>query len=262
MNAEQHVIESGAGRPLVLLHAFPLTASMWAPQREAFAGGWRVVCPDQRGFGGSPLPAGQEPGVDLLADDLAELLDARKITEPVVLAGLSMGGYVAMAFWRRHPSRVAAMVLADTKAGADGPEALAGRERMAAEVLAAGSSAQLVEAMVPTLLGSTTHATRPLVVGRVKALIDSASPPAVAWAQRAMAARPDSFADLRTIDVPALVVVGAEDQISPPADAQAMVDALPNASLVQLVGAGHLSSMETPEEFNAALGEFLQGLQG
>ncbi|MEP7019691.1 MAG: alpha/beta hydrolase [Pseudonocardiales bacterium] len=260
MRADPYVIEAGAGRPVVLLHAFPLNASMWAPQREQLSSSWRVLCPDQRGFGGSPLPHDSRPSVDTLADDLAAVLDAKRIDQPIVLGGLSMGGYVAMAFWRRHRERVAALVLADTKASADSPEAAVNRERIATEVVTARSSAILVTEMLSQLVGPTTRAQRPLVHGRVKALIESAPPHAVAWAQRAMAARPDSLDDLRTVDVPALVIVGDEDEISPVSDAEEMARALPNSSLVTLAAAGHLAAMETPDDFNAALKEFLAGL--
>jgi pimeloyl-ACP methyl ester carboxylesterase len=235
---------------------------MWAPQREALGAAYRVLCPDFRGFGGTPLPGGDAPSLDEAADDLAAALDARGVTDPVVLAGLSMGGYVAMAFLRRHPGRVAALVLADTKATADPPAAAANRERIAEEVVAAGSSAQLGEELLPKLLGSTTRETKPLVVGRVRAMVETAPPGAVAWAQRAMAARPDSTADLRAAGVPALVVVGAQDEITAVADAEAMVAALPDAQLVLLHDAGHLSSMEAPDAFNAAVLEFLARLPG
>ena len=255
------MIEAGAGRPLVLLHAFPLNASMWAPQREELASTARVICPDARGFGGSALPPDADPpSLDALADDLAAILDARRIEVPVVLGGLSMGGYVAMAFWRRHRARVAALVLADTKASADTEATAANRERIAREVVAAGTSAQLVEEMLPLLLGKTTREQRPHVYGRVKALIETAPPYAVAWAQRAMAARPDSFGDLRAVDVPTLVIVGAEDELSPPAEAQAIAAAIPGAELVTIDGAGHLSAMELPAAFNLALQGFVAGL--
>jgi pimeloyl-ACP methyl ester carboxylesterase len=261
MRSDPHVIEAGEGRPVVLLHAFPLNASMWAPQRESIASpSWRVLCLDQRGFGGSVLPAGDEPSLDLVADDIASMLDAKRIDEPVVLGGLSMGGYAAMAFLRRYRDRVAALVLADTKASADPPAVAANRERIATEVLAAGSSAQLADELLPTLLGATSRARRPLVVGRVKALVESAPPAAVAWAQRAMAARPDSFADLRTVGVPTLILVGAEDELSPLADAKAMADATPGSTFVEIAAAGHLSAIEAPDDFNAALLGFLQGL--
>lgn len=259
MSPEPYVIEAGAGRPLVLLHAFPLNASMWAAQRQPLGISYLLVCPDLCGFGGSTLPAG-EPNLDAVADDVAAMLDARRITEPVALGGLSMGGYVAMAFWRRYPERVAALILADTKATADSAPAAANRERIAAEVVAARSSAQLVAELLPKLIGTTTKEQRPLVHDRVKALIESAPPLAVAWAQRAMAARPDSLADLGAVDVPTLVIVGAQDELSSVSDATAMVDAIPRARLVTIESAGHLSSMEAPEAFTAALLEFLAAL--
>jgi pimeloyl-ACP methyl ester carboxylesterase len=261
MRADPYVIETGAGRPVVLLHAFPLNASMWAPQREALGPSYRVICPDQRGFGGTPLPTEDDPpSLDAVVEDLVGMLDARKVDQPVVLGGLSMGGYVAMAFWRLHPERVAALVLADTKATADTPAAAANRERIAKEVVAAGSSRQLVDEVLPKLVGTTTREQRPLVHGRVKALVEAAPPYAVAWAQRAMAARPDSLDGLRKVEIATLVVVGEEDEMSPTADAQAMADAVPSARLVTIPAAGHLSSVEAPEEFNAALLGFLATL--
>lgn len=260
MRVESHVLDSGSGRPVVLLHAFPLSASMWLHQRESLAGaGFRALTPDQRGFGGSPLGE-DEPSLDEVADDVAAMLDARRVDGPVVVGGLSMGGYVAMAFLRRHRERVAALVLADTKAGADPPDAVANRERIAAEVAEAGSAKRLAEDLLPKLVGKTTLTSRALVLGRVRALAEAAPPAAVAWAQRAMAARPDSFETLRAVDVPTLVVVGEEDELSPVGDAEAMAAAIPGARLVVLPEAGHLSAVETPEAFDAALLEFVRDL--
>jgi len=171
-----------------------------------------------------------------------------------------MGGYVAMAFLRRHADRVAALILADTKAVADGPQARANRERMANAVSADEASTVLVDEVLPTLLGATTVAERPLVSGRVKGLVQAAPAAAVAWAQRAMAVRPDSFDTLRAVSVPTLMVVGDEDRLSPPEDAQAMADAVTGARLEVLPRAGHLSAMECPEEFNAAVLKFVATL--
>jgi pimeloyl-ACP methyl ester carboxylesterase len=251
--------EAGAGAPLVLLHAFPLSSAMWLDQRDGLAGVCRVITPDQRGFGGSPL-GDDPPSLDVAADDVAELLD-RLDLEQVVLGGLSMGGYVAMALLRRHPERISAVVLADTKANADQDAARANRERIAAAVESDDASTVLVDEVLPTLLGSTTVASRPLVSGRVRGLVQAAPPAAVAWAQRAMAARPDSFDALRAFDRPALVIVGAEDVLAPPPDAQAMADALPQSRLVVVPEAGHLTNVETPEAFNAAVGGFLTELR-
>jgi pimeloyl-ACP methyl ester carboxylesterase len=251
--------EAGAGAPLVLLHAFPLSSAMWLDQRDGLAGVCRVITPDQRGFGGSPL-GDDPPSLDVAADDVAELLD-RLDLEQVVLGGLSMGGYVAMALLRRHPERISALVLADTKANADPEAARANRERIAAAVESDDASTVLVDEVLPTLLGSTTVASRPLVSGRVRGLVQAAPPAAVAWAQRAMAARPDSFDALRAFDRPALVIVGAEDVLAPPPDAQAMAEALPQSRLVIVPEAGHLTAVETPEAFNAAVGGFLTELR-
>jgi pimeloyl-ACP methyl ester carboxylesterase len=251
--------EVGSGRPLVLLHAFPLSSAMWLAQREALAETCRVITPDQRGFGGSEL-GDDAPSLDACADDVARLLDRLELDQ-VVLGGLSMGGYVAMAFLRRHADRAAALLLADTKASADPEPARANRERIAQAVLEDDSTV-LVDDVLPSLLGATTVASRPIVSGRVRGLVQAAPGPAVAWAQRAMAARPDSFDTLRAFDRPALVVVGDEDQLSPVADAQAMADALPQARLAVLPEAGHLTAVETPEAFNAEVAGFLAGLPG
>lgn len=250
--------EVGSGRPLVLLHAFPLSSAMWLEQRNGLSAHCRVITPDLRGFGGSPLGT-DAPDLDHAADDVASLLDKLDL-ERVVLGGLSMGGYVAMAFLRRHPDRAQALLLADTKATADPEVARANRERIAAAVEADEASTVLVDEVLPTLLGSTTVARRPLVAGRVRGLVQAAPAPAVAWAQRAMAVRPDSFDALRAFERPALVIVGEEDTLSPSSDAEAMAAALPQGRLVRVPEAGHLTAVETPEAFNAAVAGFLAEL--
>lgn len=249
--------EVGSGRPLVLLHAFPLSSAMWLAQREHLSALARVVTPDLRGFGGSPL-GDDEPSLSRCADDVVALLD-RLGLERVVLGGLSMGGYVAMALLRDHPDRVEALVLADTKATADPEPARATRLRLAEAVEAEGTGV-LLDEVLPRLLGATSAASRPHVVGRVKGLVQAAPPAAVAWAQRAMAVRPDSLDVLRTADVPALVVVGDEDELSTTDDAQAMVDALPQGRLAVLPGSGHLTAVEVPDTFNLAVSRFLAEL--
>ena len=256
MTVALHVREAGAGRPLVLLHAFPLSSAMWLEQRNGLGDVARVITPDLRGFGGSMLADGEEPSLDAMAADVVAVLDSLGL-ERVVLGGLSMGGYVAMALLRLAPERVEALLLADTKASADAPAARENRERIARTVLAEESPRVLLEDVLPTLVGETTVRERPLVHGRVRALVEGAPPAAVAWAQRAMAARPDSLETLRAADVPALVVVGDEDALAPPAEAQAMVEALPQGRLATLPGAGHLSAIETPEAFTSAARDLL-----
>jgi pimeloyl-ACP methyl ester carboxylesterase len=255
MAVDLHYHDAGTGTALVLLHAFPLSAAMWLAQREGLADTSRVITPDQRGFGGSPLGA-DEPSLDQVADDVAMLLDGLGL-DRVVLGGLSMGGYAAMAFLRRHGERVAGLLLADTKAGADAEAARQNRERIAQLVTDDPGSSVVVDEILPTLLGETTMRERPLVAGRTKAFVQAAPPAAVAWAQRAMAARPDSFETLRAVSVPTLVIVGAEDALAPVAEAQAMADAVPGAALEVLDRAGHLSAIEVPDEFNAAVRRFL-----
>jgi pimeloyl-ACP methyl ester carboxylesterase len=257
--------ESGQGVPVVLLHAFPLSSAMWAPQRTGLESRCRVIAPDQRGFGETPLggdPASLgRPSLDIAADDVVKLLD-RLGLDTVVLGGLSMGGYVAMALLRRHPERVRALVLADTKAGADPEPAAENRRRIASAVEAAGSSELLLDEVFPKLLGATTIEKRPEVVEMVRGAVAHASPAGVAWAQRAMAARPDSFDTLRAARVPALVLVGEEDQFTTVADAEALAEALPDSDLIRLPGVGHLSAVEDPAAFNDAVGAFVDKLPG
>ncbi|MEY9967701.1 pimeloyl-ACP methyl ester carboxylesterase [Streptacidiphilus sp. MAP12-16] len=250
------VREAGSGTPLVLLHAFPLSARMWQNQLDELPGSdgseARVLAVDLRGFGGTDLGT-DEPSLDLLADDVALLLE-RAGVEQAVVVGLSMGGYVAMALARRHPHCLAGLMLADTKATADTPAARANRERIAAAVLARDSVRLLVDEQVPIpLLGVTSSTERPRLVERLRGMIESASPQAVAWAQRAMARRPDSMDVLAGLNVPALVLVGEEDAITPVSDAQAMAEVLPDADLTVLPGVGHLSALESPNAFNWAL---------
>jgi len=250
------VRESGSGTPLVLLHAFPLSSRMWQAQLDELPGpdgsGARVLAVDLRGFGGTALGPDQ-PSLDPLADDLALLLDRAGI-DRAVIGGLSLGGYTAMAFARRHPGRLSGLLLADTKAVADNEQQRANRERIARAVLARDSVRLLVDEQLPSpLLGAGTALREPQLVERVRELMEEAAPQSVAWMQRAMATRGDSLAVLAGLDVPALVLVGDEDLITPVAEAEAMAAALPDAELTVLPGVGHLSAMEAPDAFNAAV---------
>ena len=250
--------DAGSGAPVVLLHAFPLASGMWSAQREGLSARFRVITPDQRGFGGSRL-GDAPPSLDVAADDLAALLDRLSLGR-IVLGGISMGGYVAMAFLRRHPGRSAGLVLVDTKATADTEAAAANRRRIADEVERGDSSALLLDEVYPKLLGATTKASRPEVASTVADMVAAAPPRAVAWAQRAMANRPDSTATLSTVEVPALVVVGEEDELTVPADAEAMASLLPKAQLAKISGAGHLSPIEAPAAVNSAIADFVAAI--
>ena len=255
-----HHIESGTGPAVILLHAFPVDSTLWAPQRRALAAaGYRVITPDLPGFGGSAMSA-EAPSVDVMADEVAAVMDQMGIADAVV-GGLSMGGYVAMAMLRRHPARISRLMLADTKASADTVEAAANREKIAADVVASGSTTGLADAMLPNLLGETTRATRPAVVAAVRRWIGAQPAPAVAWAQRAMATRPDSLADLSTFGGPVLVVVGGEDTISPMGDAEAMAQAASAGgsatTISEIPAAGHLTAVEDPDAVTGALTSWL-----
>lgn len=250
--------ERGRGAPLVLLHAFPLSAAMWMPQREGLSDRCRVITPDLRGFGGSVL-GDDEPSLEAMAGDVAALLDTMGIHRAVI-GGLSMGGYVAMALCRHHPERILGLVLADTKAGADPEPARANRERIAQRLDDDGNAGVLVDEVLPKLVGPTTLRQRALVYGRVRGLVQATPPPAAAWAERAMATRPDSFDTLRETRIPALVIVGAEDAVATEEDARAMAEALPNSELIVIPRSGHLTSVEQPELFNEAVGEFVSAV--
>ncbi|RFU37069.1 alpha/beta fold hydrolase [Actinomadura logoneensis] len=250
----------GAGMPLVLLHAFPLSSAMWLAQREALAGRFRVVTPDLRGFGGSVLGS-DVPSVDAMADDVARMFRTLGVQRAVV-GGVSMGGYVAMALCRRHPDVVLGLVLCATRGSADDAGTSAARLAQADRLERDDDVSVLVDELLPHLVGPTTMRQRALVYGRVRGLVQSTPPHAAAWAQRAMAGRPDSFDTLRGVKVPALVMVGGEDALSSEADARAMAEALPNAELLVVPRAGHLVPVEQPDLFNQAVTEFAAALSG
>jgi pimeloyl-ACP methyl ester carboxylesterase len=247
--------DEGWGAPLILLHAFPLTQRMWDEQVMEFAARQRVVTFDWRGFGLSTLGDGSST-MEVFADDLAGLMDALAI-EQATVCGLSMGGYAAFAFYRKYAERVAALILADTRAGTDTEEGKRGRYEMAELARRSGPSA-LVEKMLPKLLGPTTQQTKPQIVERVQAMIDGNNAEGIARALFGMAERADSTELLPRISCPALVIVGSEDGITPLSEAEKMSQAIPNARLVKIESSGHLSNLEQPDEFNRAVAGFLK----
>jgi pimeloyl-ACP methyl ester carboxylesterase len=255
--------EAGAGLPLLLLHAFPLSGEMWDPQVEALAGQVRVIVPDLSGFGESEAIAPEfspESACDMsdFAADAVALLDHLELDRAVV-AGLSMGGYAALALCEAAPERLRGLVLADTRSGADSEEGRQGRLDIARRVLKEGTGF-LAETLPAKLLGRTTRAERPEVVARVERMIRDAPPAGVAAAQRGMARRPDRTAILERIAVPVLVVVGEEDELTPPEESRNLQRRIAGAELVTIPEAGHLSSLERPDTFSEALGEFLRRL--
>jgi pimeloyl-ACP methyl ester carboxylesterase len=250
--------DRGAGTPLVLLHGFPLDRAMWDAQIESLSRDFRVVAPDLRGFGGSTLaPADVDAGVDMerYAADVLELLEGLGVVEPVVLAGFSMGGYAAWQFALAHPERLRGLVLCDTRAAADAEEAAAARLTMADAVLAAGDVSPAL-GMVAKLLSAGTQQSRPELVAAVRDMIQRQRPEGIAAAQRGMARREDVRPRLRHIVCPCLGIVGVDDAISSPREMREIVDALPDARLVELDNAGHLSPMENANDVTAAIRDF------
>ncbi|WIX85132.1 alpha/beta hydrolase [Amycolatopsis sp. DG1A-15b] len=232
--------------PLVLLHAFPLDSRMWNAVREPLASHLRVITPDQRGLGRSPLPeSDREPSLEDAARDVVALLD-RLDLDRVVLGGCSMGGYLAMAVLRLAPERVGGLVLIDTKATPDTPEAAQTRLDVAVRVESEGIKSWLAEANLPNLLPASTREKRPELVETVREIIESQPPAGISWTALALRTRPDSLGLLRDSGVPALVIVGEEDRITPVAAASAIVEVMDGATLVVLPESGHLTPLEDP----------------
>jgi pimeloyl-ACP methyl ester carboxylesterase len=253
LNVDVQGPENGA--PVVLLHAFPLSSRMWDPQIAALRDRHRVVAPDYRGFGESDLGDGQYT-IELFVDDLLEVLDALGL-ERVTACGLSMGGYVLLRALERAPERFRAVVLADTRSQADDDASKLGRAATLKSLKTNGLEA-FAEQFSGKLLGPTTLARGAGLREDVAAMIRRNRVLAVGGALLALAARTDTTEALRRLAVPALILVGEEDAITPPAHSRAMSDAAPGAKLVQIAGAGHMSNIESPEAFNRALLGFLE----
>lgn len=244
--------DSGHGRPLVLLHAFPFDRAMWTPQ--AAIANVRLLGPDLPGFGASPVA---ESTVDTMADAIAHWLDELTIDEPVVLGGCSMGGYVALAFARRHAARLRGLLLVDTKAEPDDDDGKANRNKMI-DGAATLTAASVIDGMIPKALCDLTRSTRPDVVAEVRRLGAAQSVAGIVAAQRMMRDRPDARPSLAAIRVPTLVVVGEHDAITPPTVATAMAAAIPGSRLAILPSAGHLPNLEVPDAFNATVEDWLK----
>ena len=243
--------DAGTGRLLVLIHAFPFAAAMWSEQISTLAQTRRVVAVDLRGRGKTPsTPAPWS--MDSHADDLARTLDDLGV-EQADFAGVSMGGYIAFALWRRHAARVRSLALIDTKPAADSPEAKQGRLDNAARARAAGTSA-LVSALLPKLIAPNAA---PALRQRLAAMMAAIPGETYARDLLAMAERPDSTPTLSSITVPALVLRGAEDALVSHAEAAAMAAAMPASRLVEIAGVGHLAPLENPSAVNEAIASFL-----
>ena len=254
--------ESGGGRPVFLLHAFPLSADQWLPQLHRVPPGFRFVAPDLRGFRGMGA-AFEDPGLaSLSVDDYAQdvlALATHLDLDRFVVCGVSMGGYVAFALQRLAPSRVAGLVLSNTRAGADSADARAGRDHMMALARQEGPEG-IAREMVPRLLGETTRREQPDLAEAVRRLIVVNSVDGIVTALGALKTRPDSTPGLDAIACPALVITGNEDVIIPVSEAEVMQHGIPNASLVVLPKVGHLSNLEEPGGWSRAVEKGLSSM--
>jgi len=250
---------AGTGPALLCLHGFPLDHSMWQGQLAGLADRFRVIAPDLRGFGrshGSPPAA----SLDDFVIDLCDLLDELAISDPVVLCGLSMGGYIAFRFAAIAPQRLKALVFCDTRAAADTAEVIANRHRMV-EIVSKGGVATVADAMHDKLFAGTTFVAQPDVVEATRSVMLNARPETVAAALLAMAARPDATPLLAALPVPSLWLCGSDDRITPAAEMQANASLAPDSAFVEIADAGHMAPLEQPDRVNQAIARFLTSLE-
>lgn len=249
----------GTGAPVVLLHPFPASHEFWLPAAHALTSRCRLILPDLRGHGDSGVGEGPAT-MEKYAADLARILDHAELGR-VPFAGVSIGGYVLFEFWRRHRGRIAALALFNTKAPADSADARAGRLQAAADVLERGTE-PFFERMIPRLLGKTTRESRPDLVHGALRMMRKMSPENVAQVQRGMAERPDSTSDLKTINVPTLLVTGDEDILTGPPEADLMRQNILNSEMKIICRAGHYSAWEQPAEAGRLLRQFFDSVFG
>lgn len=248
----------GSGPVVVLLHGYPFNRSMWREQAEFLSSSYRVVTPDLRGLGETP-PVGETATMTEMAQDVDALLNELDIRR-VMVGGLSMGGYVAMAFYRRFPLRVRALILADTRAQSDTDEARRSRMEQAETILRDGMEA-IADGFLSKVLTPATLAEQPHIVARVREMITGTDPRGAAAALQGMAERSDQTFHLPSFLAPALVIVGSLDQLTTPQDAELLHREIRGSRLEVIEGAAHLSNIEHPAAFNHALADFLHTLQ-
>jgi pimeloyl-ACP methyl ester carboxylesterase len=249
-------LEAGSGWPVVLIHAFPLSADMWRPQLEDVPNGWRFIAPDVRGLGPEPRPPATT--MNELADDVVAVLNHVR-QDRAIIGGLSMGGYVTLAAFQRAPERFSGMILANTRATADTEDGKRGRDAMIELVGREGPGAVATQ-MMPKLLGDTSKRERPQLEAHVRGLIERNRAEGIAGAIRAMKDRADTSGLLPRVSLPTLVIAGVEDTLIPVAESEAMAGQLPRAQFVRLQKAGHLSSVESPKDFSEALHNWLHAI--
>jgi pimeloyl-ACP methyl ester carboxylesterase len=248
----------GSGPAVVLLHGYPFNRSMWRAQVEELRKNHRVIVPDLRGHGESAVTPGPTT-MESMALDVASLLESLNISRATI-GGLSMGGYVALAFYRLFPLRVRALVLADTRAQADTDEGKQNREQQAEKALREGLGV-IADALLPKLLAPKTVTERPDIVRRLREMMVGTQPEGAAAALRGMAVRRDQTSFLSRIISPTLILVGSNDAITPKADSELLHKEIGGSRLQILDGAGHVSNLERAEEFNRAFIKFLNDVE-
>jgi 3-oxoadipate enol-lactonase len=249
--------DAGLGQPVVLLHGYPFNRSLWNEQVGALSNSYRVITPDLRGFGESDASPGPAT-MNRMAQDVAALLDHLEISRAVI-GGLSMGGYVVLAFYKLFPSRVRGLILADTRAQADTEEGKQTRFKQADKALAEGM-AGIADSMLPKLLTPETVSKHPEVVKRVRDMMLKTKPEGAAGALLGMAERDDQTTLLSQITCPTLIVVGREDSITPVADSEKMNREIAGSRLVVIENAAHVSNLERTDQFNEELMRFLNAV--
>jgi 3-oxoadipate enol-lactonase len=247
----------GSGSPVLLVHGFPFNRTLWNDQVAELGKSHRVITPDLRGFGESDSSTGTVT-MNRMAQDIAELMDQLSIPQTII-GGLSMGGYVVLAFYKQFPSRVRGLVLADTRAQADTEEAKQVRIQQANRALTEGM-APIADSMLPKLLTPETVAKRPEIVRRVRDMMMKTKPEGAAGALLGMAEREDQTELLQKITVPTLILVGEHDAITPVADSEKIQAKIPGSKLVKIEKAGHVSNIEQADVFNHEVKSFLSSL--
>jgi len=245
--------DRGNGLPLVLMHGFPLDLRMWDAQIGELSSRYRVIAPDFRGFGQSKST---DPfTTESLADDVHALLEEISAL-PCVLAGLSMGGYVALAYVRKYPGDLRGLILVDTKATGDDAQGKQNRDKMIELVRSKGSKA-VADQMLPKMLAPDTPRNRPAQAQALRHMMEACPPKTIENALVALRDRPDHSQALASIATPTLIIVGSEDAITPVPVADSMQKQIPKSQLAVIKGAGHMSPMEQPAQVNQVISRFM-----
>jgi 3-oxoadipate enol-lactonase len=247
--------DCGQGVPLLFIHGYPLSRKLWEPQVQSLADIAHVLAPDLRGHGESD-PINSNNTMELLANDCNAFLDALGITQPVFVCGLSMGGYITFAFYRKYAHRVAGLILTATRAGVDSPEARANRDKAISLVQQSGSQA-IADSMLPKMLSPETYVTKPDLVEKVRRIMVETSTAGIIADLNGMKERPDSTPTLQIIEKPTMIIHGADDQLIPLQEAEAMHTGINNSRLRVIEGAGHLPNLEQPAMYNHAIRDFI-----